>query len=146
MSRYMPQEVFDMCVVSAVKHHMMGRGPLDQVCAEICGDYKRSYQDDTRFEFEIKEATQKIMKWCRSLCPEEEIAPTMTQFQYCLVYHEIDGQKKRKRLFNGTLFNKAKHHNPNRVKDCIRNIGIYYIGSVGSMFPTAPDGWSLASR
>ena len=146
MASYMPQDVFDSCVVGAVKLHMMGRGRLDQVCAELCGHYKRSFPGDLSFEAEIKKASQKILEWCRSLCPEDEIAPTMTQFQYCLVYYELDGQKKRKRLFNGTLFNKARHHNPNRVKDCIRNIGVYYIGSVANMFPTAPDGWSLASR
>ena len=146
MARYMPQDVFDSCVVGAVKLHMMERGPLDQVCAEICGHYKRSYRDDVRFEIEIKEASQQILEWCRSLCPEEEIAPTMTQFQHCLTYYELDGQKKQRRLFSGTLLNKAKFHNPNRVKDCIRNISIYYIGSIGSKFPIAPDGWSLASR
>ena len=43
MASYMPQDVFDMCVVSAVKIHMVSGDSLGQVCSQICGYYKNSY-------------------------------------------------------------------------------------------------------
>ena len=146
MPRYMPQDVFDMCVVGTVKLHMMGQEPLDQVCAELCGYYKNSYQDDLDFELEIAETSKKILEWGQSF-GENHVIPTMTQLQYCLTYYGLDGtKKKKKRFFNGTFFNKAKTRNPNRSKDCVRNITVYHLGTVNGLFPPAPTGWSLASR
>ena len=54
MASYMPQDVFDMCVVSAVKIHMVSGDSLGQVCSQICGYYKNSYPNDADFELEIK--------------------------------------------------------------------------------------------
>ena len=115
MSRYMPQDVFDMCAVSAVKIHMRGGGSLGDVCTEVCKAYANYYRDDRSFPLEIMNVSEKILEWGRSF-GDDQVPLIMTQIQYCLTYYEVDGAKKKKRFLNGALFRRPKTHNPNRAK------------------------------
>ena len=146
MASYMPQDVFDMCVVSAVKIHMVSGDSLGQVCSQICGYYKNSYPHDADFELEIKKTSGKLLEAMRSQFEDEQLPPAMTQLQYCITNYELNGKKKRKRLLSGTLFTKTKSRNPNRAKGCLQNMTVYHVGTMTGDFPVAPTGWSLENR
>ena len=132
-----------MCVVSAVKMHVMTGGSLSQVCGELCSYYKNSYPNDADFELDIEKTSGKLLDVMRSHIGDEQLPSSMTQFQYCITTYELDGRNKRKRLFGGTWFTKSKSRNPNREQDCVRNMMIYYTGTMTDRFPVAPTGWSI---
>ena len=57
MASYMPQQVFDMAVVTTVKIHMVTGDSLGQISGEICQNYQNSFPDDADFEREIEETS-----------------------------------------------------------------------------------------
>ncbi len=146
MASYMPQHVFDMGVVTAIRHHTATGNSLHEVCRQIFSGYRNSFPDDADFEREIEETSGKFLKAMRSQFKDEQMPAAMKQLQFCIVNYELDGKKKRKRLFGGTWFTRSKSPNPNRAKDCLRNVTVYHTGTMTGMFPIAPDGWSLANR
>ena len=146
MAGYMPQHVFDVAVVTAVKLHMMTGDSLDHVCAQICRSYQHSYPDDPDFAREIEETSGKLLEMMRSQFKDEQLPSAMAQIQFCITNYELDGKKKRKRLLGGTWFTRSKSRNPLRAKDCLRNLIVYHTGTMTGMFPIAPTGWSLENR
>lgn len=143
MASYMPQDLFDMAVVTAIKLHMLTGDPLDQMCDQICRQYQNSFPDDASMGSEVEESSQQVLKMMRSQFKDEQLSSAMTQLQFCITGYELDGKKKRKRLFGGTWFSRSKSRNPNRVKDCLRNMMVYHTGTMTGMFPVAPAGWTL---
>lgn len=146
MASYMPQDLFDMAMVTAVKIHMMTGDPLGQVCGQICRSYQNSFPDDADFEREIEETSGKLLEAMRSQFKDEQLSSAMTQLQFCITNYELDGKKKRKRLLGGTWFTRSKSPNPSRAKDCLRNMMVYHTGTMTGMFPVASTGWSLENR
>ena len=146
MASYMPQHVFDVCVITAVKIHTMTGDSLDHVCAQICKSYQRSYPDDANFEREMEETSGQVLEMMRSQFEDEQLPSAMTQIQFCITNYELNGKKKRKRLLGGTWFTRSKSRSPDRAKDCLRNVMVYHTGTVTGMFPIKPNGWSLENR
>jgi hypothetical protein len=146
MTSYMPQHLFDMAVVTTVKIHTMTGEPLSQNCSQICQRYQSSFPDDASIERDLDETSQHLLRMMRSQFKDEQLPAAMTQLQFCITNYELNGRKKRKRLLGGTWFTRSKFPNPNRAKNCLQNIMVYYTGTMTGMFPLAPSDWSLEDR
>lgn len=146
MPSYMPQDLFDMVVVTAVKLHMTTGNSLDHVCETVCGFYNNNFPDDTNLKAEVSETSSSLLKAMRLQFDDEQLPSAMTQLQFCITNFELDGSKKRKRLLSGTLFTRSKSHNPKRAKDCLRNMMVFHTGTMTGVFPVAPTGWSMENR
>src|SRR5688572_19158230 len=46
MGRYMPQQLFDMCAVSAAKISALSGEPIEFVAEQLANTYQRDYQDE----------------------------------------------------------------------------------------------------
>jgi len=146
MVSHMPQHLFDMAVVTAVKMHMITGDCLGQICGRIFQHYQSSFPDDADLQREIEETSGELLDAMRLQFKDEQLSSTMPQLQYCITNYELDGRKKRKRLLGGTWFTRSKSRNPNRAKNCMRNMMVYHTGTMTGMFPVAPNGWSLENR
>lgn len=143
MASYMPQDLFDICVVTSILLHKWTDEPLEQFCTVSSQQYQNDFPDDTSIKIEMEEAAARVLKMMRSQFEEKQLSSAMTQLQFCITNYELDGAKKRKRLLGGTWFTRQKSRNPDRIKDCLRNIVIYHSGTMTGLFPIAPDGWSF---
>ena len=143
MASYMPQRLFDMCVVTAVKIHMATGKSLEQTNMQVLEHYSHSFPDDSHLENHIELASEAVLETMRTLFTDKQIPYVMTQMQYCIKKYHPDGKKRRKRLLSGTMFTRSRFPNSNRVDDCINNITAYHVGTLCGVFPLMPDGWSV---
>jgi hypothetical protein len=146
MASYMPQDVFDMSIVTIVRLHVSAGNSLDDLCTMIWQGYERSYRDDVNCKHEMRITSGKLLEMMQTQFKKELIPSVMLQLQFCIVNYEPDGKRRRKKLLGGTFFNRMKSPNPNRSEDCLANMCIYHLGTTSGKFPLAPKGWSLENR
>lgn len=143
MSSYMPQDVFDMCVVTAIKFHLLTEDTLTNCCSELYKGYRDSFLNDVEAEKDMKKSAKSVLKLIKTQVEDGQIVEVMTQLQFCIKKFNIDGSKKRRKLFGGTWFTRSKTQIPDRSKACMRNVVVYHQGTISGVFPIAPRGWSL---
>lgn len=142
MAKFIDQEVFNMCAVSAADISARSDKSVGEVAAFIASQYEGTYQD-VNLAQDIKIAANKVTEFISGVLPPETLAGNLRQMQFCIKNYNLDGTKKRKKLFDGTLFNEVKKENTDKVQDCVVNIATYHMLVIGGSIPIAPHGWSM---
>lgn len=140
MASYMPQDVFNMCVVTAAGCYGSEKVSVEE-CARFMSDqYRKDYIDDG-FEKDIVIAAYKVIAIFQQEFPGKPVSSAIRQMQYCIKTYHPNGKKKG--FFQGQLFNKQKQPIPDRISQCVANIMTFHIGTLSRNFPVAPKGWSM---
>ena len=136
--RYMPQRVFSVGAASIAKMHLLTGKSIEEVAAMVFASYKDSYIDDGT-EGDWVASAREALKFL-----EENEVPTpaelLNHFQYFVENYEPDGSPRKKRIFGGTMFNKAEQ-NIQRKENFLKLLESYYIGARSGIVPLAPAGW-----
>ena len=141
MASYMPQDVFNMCAVTAAQFNASEGTTIEKFAKRISDEYRRDYIDDG-FEDDIVLAARNVVKFVESSFPGTKAAAAVRQLQYCIKKFHPSGKKKFF-LQGGTIFNKQKVPLPNRVNQCVTDVVVFHLGTLSGTFPLAPKGWSL---
>jgi hypothetical protein len=141
MGRYMPQQLFDMCAVSAAKISALSGEPIESVAEQLANTYQRDYQDENLSQ-DISAAASNVKTLVVKFLSEEALAARLTQFQFCIKHYKSDGKKRPFRL-GGTFFNREKQQLPDKVATCLSDVAAYYFLVTGGAIRIAPEGWRL---
>jgi hypothetical protein len=138
IKKYMPQRVFNFGAASIVKAHLLTGREIEEIATKIFASYRNSYIDDGTEKDWILAAHEALIFIENNEVP----APTelLNHFQYFVDNYESDGRPRKKRIFGGTIFNKAKQ-NLQRKEDFIKLLESYYVGARAGIVPIAPAGW-----
>ncbi len=136
----MPQDVFNMCAVSAARYIDAEGSTVEEFAKLITDSYRRDYIDDN-IEKDIITAAHKVASLMASVFPGEKVSSALLQTQFCIKKYHPNGKKKF--FLQGQLFNKQKTPLTNRVTQCAANVMTYHLGTLSGTFPIAPKGWSL---
>lgn len=140
MASYMPQNVFNMCAVTAVQYNTSGNTTIEEFAKRISDEYRRHYIDDG-YEEDIVLAARNLVKFIESSLRDTKAAAAVRQLQYCIKKFHPSGKK---RFFpQGTIFNQQKSPLPNRVSQCVTDVTVFHLGTLSGTFPLAPQDWSL---
>jgi hypothetical protein len=142
MSKYMTQEIFDMCAVTAAKVGSGTEKSIEKAADLIAQNYTSTYAD-TNLAQDIALAAHKAIKFMEDSLPQGSMVANCTQLQFCIKEYNPDGKKKRKKLLGGTLFNYEKRPIPDKVKGCITNLLAYHLYILNGNIPMAPENWRL---
>lgn len=142
MAKYIDQELFNMCAVTALKIGCASGQSVASASQLIAKEYSRSYQDKSLAE-EIEDAANKIAEFLSHALPNSSIASACTQMQYCIKHFNLDGSKKRKKILGGVWFTGETKELDNKVDTCAVNIITYHMLVIGGTIPVAPRGWNL---
>jgi len=140
MGKYMPNDLFNLCAITVAKLSHVSEQPSAVFAQELWNGYISDYPDDDVVEDWIKasEAVQEILS---ETVESENLPSVYTQLQFCFEKFNSDGTPKRKKLFGGTLFNKQKFKDGNRVSDFLRCFTSFYAASAMESLPPFPDGY-----
>lgn len=136
----MPQDVFDMCAVTAARFQDADEVGIEEFARRIAERYRRDYIDDG-FEVDVISAAHHLVKLMEGFFPGQKVSASLRQIQYCIKRFRPDGRKKP--FFQGQWFNQQKSPLNDRVKKCVSNVAVFHLGTLSGKFPIAPEGWSL---
>ena len=140
MDGYMPQDVFNMCAVTAAQYSASEGTTIEEFAKLISDKYRHHYIDDG-YEEDIVLAARNVVKFIESSFPGTKSAAAVRQLQYCIRKFHPSGKKK---FFpQGTILNQQKVPLPNRVSQCVTDVAVFHLGTLSGTFPLAPQDWSL---
>jgi hypothetical protein len=138
MARYMPQDIFNGCAIFTAMANYNEQ--LKKDVPTIFSRYQNSYKDDKKMFDDVEEASSLVLQAVGMHYPEEGSQMVMLRQIFSLnKYYELDGQKKKNNLLNGTFFNKERRYNGERAKVCAREIMVYIAGTQTGLFPVMKD-------
>ncbi|MEK7760050.1 MAG: hypothetical protein AAB433_00575 [Nitrospirota bacterium] len=140
MANYMPQNVFNMCAVTAAQFLQSENTTIDEFANQISKEYRRHYIDDG-FEEDILVAAHKVAHFLGSYFKDNQVGAGIRQLQYCLRKYHPSG--KRKFFSRGTIFDRQRVPLPNRVIQCLTDVAVFHLGTLSGKFPLAPNDWHL---
>lgn len=142
MARYITQQLFNMCAVSAAKISSASGQSLEDVARQLAETYSGSYEDED-LAGEIAMAADQIAVFVQKVLPPPTLVGNLTQLQFCIKHYQPNGKKWPSRLFGGTLFNKVGEPLQDKVRQCVANIATYHLLVVNGAIPLMPQGWKL---
>lgn len=137
MAGYMTQEIFNMCAVSTAKLSAASSKTLEEMATLIGNNYKNTYQDK-HLVSDIEFAAKKVIEFMLGVLPAETLVGNLTQMQFCIKNYNLDGTKKRMKIFGGTFFAQEKQENTDKVQSCLVNIATYHFLVIRDTIPIAP--------
>lgn len=137
MNSYMPQDVFNVCAVTAALHESVS---IEDFAKQISDVYRQRYIDDG-FNEDIITAAYNVVELMKTAFPGKKVTPAILQIQYCIDNYHPNGKKKS--FLRGQLFNKQMTPLPNRVTQCRTDVMTFHFGTLAGTFPIVPKGWSL---
>lgn len=139
MAKFIDQELFDMCALTVLKY---SNDEFFHEAARItASSYDGDYQDVDPAELII--AAEKLREAFGILLPHSDPSAAATQLQYCVKKFNLDGSKKRTKLFGGTWFSGEREPIMNKVDRCLHNMTTYHTLVMAGVIPLAPKGWTL---
>ena len=144
MAKFMSQELFDMSAVTAAQIAAVTDHSI-QSAARLIGRQYNSSLDDINLNIEIADAAGQISSFLKNRISTGNIAPACSQLQFSIKSFNLDGTKKRKKIFGGLFFNSEKKQIGNKVENCVKNIISYHSLVVVGALPLAPSGWTLSA-
>lgn len=142
MARYITQQLFNMCAVSAAKISAASGKPVAAVAQQLAATYRDSYKD-TELAQDIAVAAEQVSTFIgKSLSPDKLIG-NLNQLQFCIKYYQPSGKRWPMKLFSGALFNKSSRQIKDKSKQCLANIATYHLLVLNSAIPLMPKGWAL---
>jgi len=142
MAEFVSQEMFNMFAVSAAKISAGTGKTLEESTALVVSYYEGTYRDQNLAR-DIEIAAKKVKDYMLAVLPPETLSGNLTQMQFCIKNYKLDGTKKRKKIWDGTFFNKEKKEIENKIQNCLASVATYHTLVVGGSIPIAPQGWSL---
>ena len=139
MARYMPQRVFDCCAIFVAKCYYDDEVDESDIIAKLVGSYQNAYVDDRELLNDIDEAAKKVLELVRTAFPDKSLYSVFEQLSFLSEKYELDGRKRRRKILGGTMFNKEKQYNTERVKECVKNVLVYHTGTMTGFFPLKDD-------
>lgn len=134
--QYMPQRVFSYGAASIAKLHLLTGKSIEALATMAFASYRQSYIDDGTEKDWVVSARQAL----KFLEENEAPAPDklLDHFRYFVEHYEPDSSPRKKRIFGGTMFDKAKQ-NIRRKEDFLKSLESYYIGARAGIVPLGPD-------
>src|SRR6267143_2545957 len=123
----MPQDVFDMCAVTAARFKDAKGVTIEEFARRISERYRRDYIDDG-FEPDIIDAARHLVKLMEGLFPGHRVSSSLRLIQYCITKFHPNG--KRKFFLQGRLLNQQRTPIPDRVRKCVSNVTVYHLGTL----------------
>lgn len=142
MRGFMPQEVFNMCAVTAAQLSAFAKVPIETSAAELARAYEESYRDSDLAQ-DIAAAAEKVTSFMREFFQPQLIVGALTQMQFCIKHYKTDGRRKRLKILGGAFFQKERNALPDKVARCLADVAIFHVGTLNGKFPSAPEGWSM---
>ena len=142
MARYITQQLFDMCAVSAAKISAANSTPLAEVSKQLAETYSQSYNDDNLPQ-EISVAAEQIAAFVSRVLPPVTLVGNLTQLQFCIKNFQPNGKRWPMKLLSGALFNKSSRPLPDKVRQSLANVATYHVLVINGAIPLAPTGWKL---
>lgn len=145
MQKFIDQELFNMCAVTALKISASSNEPIAATSKILAQTYDRAYQDDN-LSRDIEAAAKKIANFLSETLPDDSgiaIATACTQMQFCIKHFKLNGSKKRQKILGGAWFSGRKSPIEDKVDTCVANIATYHMLVVDHTIPIDPRGWSL---
>jgi len=141
--KYMPQDVFDMGAALIAKLHISTDEDISILAGKLHENYRHSYIDDGLQE-DWAEAAQTLLTLARGRFSDASVLFGLFRHMMFFVReYNLDGSRKRRRIFGGTWFSGERSPNPNRLKDCLRTYMIFNVLVDSGQIPFPPDDWSL---
>jgi hypothetical protein len=140
--KYMPQDVFNLCAVTAAKVTGFTGKSIEQVSQEITSGYIHTFSDQNLSK-EVAEAASSIREYIREYFVGTDEVRKLTHLQYCIDNYDVEGQLRQKSFLSGTSFK----HETNEIKFkphvCSCNIANLILRIEDQTIPNPPDGWTL---
>jgi hypothetical protein len=138
----MPQDVFNLCAVTAAKVTGFTGKSIEQVSQEITSGYIHTFSDQNLSK-EVAEAASSIREYIREYFVGTDEVRKLTHLQYCIDNYDVEGQLRQKSFLSGTSFK----HETNEIKFkphvCSCNIANLILRIEDQTIPNPPDGWTL---
>jgi len=131
-----------MFAVSSAKISAATDKTIEEATVIIISHYEDTYRDANLVQ-DLETAANKVKEFMLGALPPETLTGNLAQMQFCIKNYNLDGTKKRKKIFEGTFFNKEKKEISNKVENCLANIATYHLLVIGGSIPIASQGWSL---
>lgn len=141
--KHMPQDVFEVGVVTVARMHLLSGKPPEEIAMLAWQNYSASLIDDGVVPDLVRAVTESIA-WLN-----QNDAPALQEFfhhlQWYLLHHDDQGKRKRRKLFDGLLFQRSIK-DKDRVAKFHDKLVAYYVGLTTGVMPPAPRGWSFTSK
>lgn len=141
--KYMPRDVFEVGVATVARMHLLSGKPPEDIAIMAWQSYAASLIDDGVVPDLVRAAADGIA-WL-----QKNNAPALPEFfhhlQWYLLHHDDQGRPKRRKLFNGLLFQRSVK-DPDRVANFHKKLVAYYVGLTTGLMPPAPQGWSFTGK
>lgn len=136
-----------MGAVIALKGYLLADTPIRDGASRVTRSFQCDYPEDLDIRYEMADAARQVFAALRMRFTDDEIGSMMSQLQYCILNYHPTGGRKWLKYLGGSLFARSESAiNPDRTRDSIRNLTLYYEGSKAGAFPAAPEGWSLSGK
>ncbi len=144
-TRYMPEHLFNIGVVTIVRAHLGIGKPLTEWAATLAKPYRQDFIDDG-FEVDLVGASTKALGLMQSAKPRfEGDTPDfqLRHMQFFFSKYNIDGSRKRWRLLNGTRFTGEREPVKDRqARFVTAYLSFIFLTTLGKV-PLPPPGWRL---
>lgn len=143
--KYMPQHVFDVGAATIAKIHLERGLSMEALAKQVADSYRNSFVDD-EYERHWIVASRELIAAAKTALPylsAESMPSLFWHMQFFLTNFELDGTKKKRRLFSGTRFIGLENPTTNRVQHCVKAFMCFFVLSEARKLPFLPTGWSL---
>ncbi|NBB80232.1 MAG: hypothetical protein GVY36_12455 [Verrucomicrobia bacterium] len=140
--KFMPQDVFNLCVVTAAKASAFTGKSIEQVSDEITSSYVDAFSDH-KISKDVARAATMTREYISEYFPGGDEISKLTHLQFCIQNYLEDGQPKPKAYFSGTAFRYEKSELKQKPAECGCNLGNFILRTQDGTIPFVPDGWSL---
>lgn len=140
--KYMPQDLFNLCAVTASKASVFTGKSIKQVSEEVTLGYIHTYSDQS-LPGEVAEAAHLIIEYIQEYFAGTDEIRKLTHLQYCIDNYEADGNPKKKKFLGGTVFKYETEEIKNKPHVCICDIANFILRTEDRTIPTVPNGWNL---
>jgi hypothetical protein len=127
--KYMPQDVFDCCALTVAMAGFSGAN-IGEIAGKLSDDFSKSYGDTALIEQFIKAADllqESIPKYFESKKSDVQLAGACKTLSGAIAKFNMDGSKRRRGLFGGTVFNNEKIEIKGKVEICMSNVAAYHM-------------------
>lgn len=141
MVKYMTQELFNMMAITTIKISVSNKQTIEEVAKSLTEKYMEF--DEPALSQEIVIAAHSVNDFLIKTFTSETLIGNLTQMQYCIKSYQLNGKKKKHKLFAGTFFNNEKKKQEEKHRVCLANIATYHNLVLKGAIPLAPSGWSI---
>lgn len=144
-TRYMPEDVFNLGVAAIVWIHLSNGDALSKLAATIAAPYRADFIDDG-FEADLVrtgEALRERLRKAEPRFPGDSPEFQSYHMMFFFAKYNLDGSKKRWRLFGGSFFMASREPIKERQAQFFAAYARFVLLTMLGKVPPPPRGWRL---